>query len=327
MARETDETDEATSHVDRRSLLLALGAGSGVALASTGVGARSQQQDDSTEDDQPEDEVTVGERCSPCVDRFAGYWVPTEEQDGDGLAEVDTSQTVELRISDANVVFQDPVDGADGMANGTAALEGNESAGTEGTVGQVDTETGTPVANQTAIPEANQTDQQEGNQTVGEPGPPMESEGFPDFYFDPVGVQLSPGEVIEFRNVEELHTVTAFHPRYDVQRRIPDGVAGFSSPPMVGEDVWVYRFSEPGVYDIHCLPHLDLGMVMRVVVVEDDGTVPVGYDDPGPEAEVGVPEIPLRVLNTPELDPENIVDQGTVAWTDLTEAASEPPSF
>lgn len=147
---------------------------------------------------------------------------------------------------------------------------------------------------------------------------------FPDFPFDPVGVLAEPGDIIRFNMVNELHTVTAYHPRFGYQQRIPDGVPGFSSPPLLPDSFWLYEFTVPGVYDILCLPHEGLGMVMRVVVTEEDGSLPEAPPLVPPE-EGGPSETSAAVLETDALTPENIAAEGTVAWTDLPELGFEPP--
>jgi len=73
-----------------------------------------------------------------------------------------------------------------------------------------------------------------------------------------------------------------------------------------------------------CLPHEELGMVTRVVVGEGDGEPPEGPSAPG-EEETGPSEIAQMVLDAPELEPANILEQGPVRWEDLTGVESEPP--
>lgn len=155
-----------------------------------------------------------------------------------------------------------------------------------------------------------------------------ESEAFPDFFFDPVGLAVEPGDVVQFVNEsEDLHTVTAYAARFlpGGQDRIPDGTAPFSSGPVMGGESWLYQFEEEGVYDINCLPHEFLGMVMRVVVVEDDDDAPEAPDLASPEEGDPSPNAAL-VLSAPELEPEHIVEEGMVAWEDLTIEEKVDPS-
>lgn len=289
----------------RRSVLLALGAGSSVGLASRYAGASSQDgdDDDGTETSTPTDDGSTQGRCEPCIDRFTGYLQAGEMKDGGTEPEnIDPVTTVELRVTDADVVFVD--DGGDGQGTPT------------GTPGTEATATGTPRGTPTGP----------GTPGVGTPGGGGAGGGFPDFYFDPVGISVRPGDTVEFLVREELHTVTAYHPRYfGFQRRIPEGVPGFTSPPVTVDDSWYYRFDEPGVYDLLCLPHEGLGMVMRVVVAEE-GAEEVSEAYPEPElGEPGPSPIALKVLTAPELDPGTVVEQGQVRWTDLSNVESEPP--
>jgi plastocyanin len=144
-----------------------------------------------------------------------------------------------------------------------------------------------------------------------------EAEQFPDFFFDPVGLHVEEGDVVAFYNESDaLHTVTAFTDRYteapwlEPPRRVPDGVPPFSSPLLASDEHWLYEFDEPGVYDMYCLPHFGLGMVVRLVVGDGDFEEP-GNDDELPTAE-------QTVFGAPEMSVENIVEQGSVAWDDLT---------
>ena len=150
-----------------------------------------------------------------------------------------------------------------------------------------------------------------------------EPEGFPDFYFDPVAIEVSVGDVVEFPNPSPgEHTVSAIHPRFfGLQQRIPDGASPFSSPPVLPQENWLYRFDEFGVYDMFCIPHFELGMVTRVVVTNDD-------DDCGvpsaPELSEDLPPTVRAVLGAEALEPANVISEGPVAWTDLK---GEIPTF
>lgn len=319
-----------------------------------------------------QEDGTGFERCDPCIDPYSGYLLPSA-----GPMEMEPDSTMD---DDAGNETEPDV-GNETNATGANAT-GNE---TEPATGANETGDGAP---------GNETDDQqpETGDDEGEggtPGAPGEG-GFPDFYFDPVGIRLRPGDVVAFDIQNELHTVTAYHPRfYGFQQRVPDGTPGFTSPLIVDGDTWYYRFEETGVYDIQCVPHESLGMVMRAVVLEEGDEVPEGYGtlpteergetepgtnetepdanesqpdanesepgvndteqganetepgtnetepdtdeqdaEAGPEPGTGgIPpsELALTVLSASELAPENIVDEETVAWTDLTGVESEPP--
>lgn len=112
------------------------------------------------------------------------------------------------------------------------------------------------------------------------PGNQGDSDSDPDenpieFFFDPVGLHVEPGEVVQF-NVHgpHTHTATAFDPYFEgLPARHPKDNP-YSSPPIAAEseegpgDSWLYRFDTTGVHDIACLPHFPLGMVMRIVVFD-----------------------------------------------------------
>jgi plastocyanin len=169
-------------------------------------------------------------------------------------------------------------------------------------------------------------------------GGPGDHAGFPaeggeevpaEFIFDPVGLAVEPGDVVHFFDASGLHTVTAFSDKYadaegPLPTRVPDGTPGFSSPPLVADESWLYQFEESGVYDLLCLPHLGLGMVMRVVVFdpETDDMESEGFAPPeaGP-----VPPNAQAVLTDDALAPANIVEAGQVAWADLDLGSGEAP--
>jgi len=151
---------------------------------------------------------------------------------------------------------------------------------------------------------------------------PESGEAFPfEFYFDPVGLHVMPDGVVHFLSASGEHTVTAFHEKYSnpeiqIPTRIPGDVVGFTSPPVVGGESWLYQFETPGVYDLLCLPHLGFGMVMRVVVADPE-SADLFSETFTVSAPGNLPPNITRVLGAPELDPANVVEQETVAWGDL----------
>lgn len=114
------------------------------------------------------------------------------------------------------------------------------------------------------------------------------------FFFKPVGLQVSPGDVVQFTAVTPDHTVTAYHPAQGFQRRVPEGTPHFSSPVLNAGGAWLYQFEREGVYDLYCGPHHVLGMVMRVIVGElDEENVPEYESSFQPEQpEAGPPLLP-----------------------------------
>lgn len=143
---------------------------------------------------------------------------------------------------------------------------------------------------------------------------------FGAFHFHPVGMQIEPGSVVRFDFHSPEHTVSAFHPKQGRQLRVPTGVPEFSSPLIGAGGFWLYRFDEPGVYDLFCAPHEFGGMGMRIVVGDDPGDVvrrqgrpPFGLTAPllGTGLPHGDPDI-----GHPNLDPENIVENGPIVLGD-----------
>ncbi|GAB7009285.1 plastocyanin/azurin family copper-binding protein [Halorubrum trueperi] len=148
-----------------------------------------------------------------------------------------------------------------------------------------------------------------------------------EFFFDPVGLHVEPSEVVHFNDVSGLHTVTAFHDKFvdgdlQIPNRVPEDVPGFTSPPMMPGESWVYQFNEKGVYDYFCFPHLGLGMVGRIVVFDPEEDDVESEEFSAPEGELFPND--ERVLSAEELEPANIVEQGSVAWADLTISEQSP---
>lgn len=258
----------------------------------------------------------------------------------DGTSRAKPINVDELELTDAELATVLKNHGIDrrmlmrvfGVGAGVAALGGTASA--QGASANIDEVYGAPYALDDKVPPGLPDYTVELDHLIpgdhdefpaGGDGPPGE------FVFDPVGLHVKPGGVVHFDNQEGEHTVTAFHEKWPFFRypgftnRVPDGVPGFTSPPYVGDESWLYRFTEKGVYDVLCLPHLGFGMVMRIVVfdprkddIDDDA-----FDGYGPLAgPPGAPGNPFAnvnaVLTNEALDPENIVSEGRIRWADLT---------
>ncbi|WP_255196391.1 CHRD domain-containing protein [Halorarius litoreus] len=196
---------------------------------------------------------------------------------------------------------------------------------------------------------------------------PVEGRERPEFLFDPVGLAVEAGDVVRFTNALGAHTVTAYHPELERTLRVPNGANPYSSPLLATGSYWLYRFDQPGIYDMYCIPHEEFGMVGRVMVGEPPatgtpeetatgtetttaartgtatetgtettpsptGTPTTGTETGTPEGtpteppsngEFDLPQFPpteaaMRVFDDPLLAPENIVEQGSVAWSDLS---------
>jgi len=147
------------------------------------------------------------------------------------------------------------------------------------------------------------------------PQPPESAEELPDFVFEPTGLAVESGDVVRFTLAAPDHTVTAYHPMLGRQRRVPEGVPPFSSPVLGAETFWLYRFDEPGVYDVLCAPHEIFGMVGRIVV--DGGEANFGEE--AYPAQRGPEFTAATVFDDDALAPANIVEAGTVSWDDLAD--------
>lgn len=206
-----------------------------------------------------------------------------------------------------------------GAGAGVAALSGTASAQGKGT--RIDKVYGAPYEASEAVP-SGIVDHTVKLHIHG-PGdhddfPLEDGEEVPaEFFFDPVGLRVKPGDVVRFNVHRGLHTVTTIHSKFNeppmltFPDRVPEDTY-FTSPPVNVDDSWLYRFTTKGVYDVMCLPHVGLGMVMRLVVHDEGDPIPSDPYGPFPFPNAG------DVFAAPELTPENIITQGSVAWADLS---------
>lgn len=160
---------------------------------------------------------------------------------------------------------------------------------------------------------------------------PREKAPIPEFFFEPTGLFVEPGDVVQFTLTTPHHNVVAYHPRFGYLRRVPEGVPPFSGPLLPAGGYWLYRFDTPGVYEMNCAPHEVFGMVMRIVAGEVSGPaaqpLPDLCDAPPtgakPEESHAGPELrppeltAYTVLTDPALAPERIVENGSVSWDEL----------
>lgn len=92
-----------------------------------------------------------------------------------------------------------------------------------------------------------------------------------DFYFDPIGLYVEPGETVTWVNVSDDHSATAYGHGATVTR-IPDDATAFDSTVLSQEGAtYDHTFEVQGTYDYFCIPHKQLGMVGRIVVGEPGG--------------------------------------------------------
>lgn len=154
---------------------------------------------------------------------------------------------------------------------------------------------------------------------------PVEGRPIPEFFYQPTGLFIEPGDTVRFIADTPHHTATAYHAQHVKTQRVPEGVEPFSSPVIPINESWEYTFTEPGVYDLWCGPHEQYGMAMRLVVGEATGPGAEPVSDFSPE---GVFATAGTVLSDPALAPDNIVSKKQVMWEDLaaeSKALSAPP--
>ncbi|MDS0282850.1 cupredoxin domain-containing protein [Haloarcula onubensis] len=168
-----------------------------------------------------------------------------------------------------------------------------------------------------------------------------------DFFYQPTGLRVRPGDVLRFVFETPDHNVVSYHPAFGMYRRVPTGVGPFTSPLLgwrpetipddqvqppsetgggqAAPDTWLLSLDVPGVYDVLCSPHEVYGMAMRVVV-GDQTSAPFETADPSalPEPRVGPAGLARVTLTDPALAPRTIVDRGRVRWQDLQAVQSTP---
>ena len=143
-----------------------------------------------------------------------------------------------------------------------------------------------------------------------------------EFYFEPVGLHIQPGDTVRFIADTPHHTVTAYHGQQGKPHRVPEGVGPFSSPVIPVWESWEMTFDIAGTYDLWCAPHEMFGMAMRLVVGEPGGPAMSPITDFGPEGVFGASG---TVLSDPALEAANIVAKGSVSWAEISDAAKMPP--
>lgn len=104
---------------------------------------------------------------------------------------------------------------------------------------------------------------------------PREGAEIPEFFFEPTGLYVELGDTVKWNFVTGHHTVTAYHPGFGYQQRVPDGVPPFSAPAIPQGGYWLYTFETEGVYDYHCAPHEIFGHVGRIVCGSPEGFEPL----------------------------------------------------
>lgn len=147
----------------------------------------------------------------------------------------------------------------------------------------------------------------------------------PEFYFEPVGLSVEPGDVVRFTFETPHHTVSAYHADAGRTQRVPEGAEPFSSPVLGAGTYWLYAFEQEGVYDCYCAPHETFGMVMRIVAGSPSGPG-TGSATDSSEGE-DIPPLPVGslVLDDPAIAPDAVVSAGSVSWDEIAPENRVPP--
>lgn len=75
--------------------------------------------------------------------------------------------------------------------------------------------------------------------------------------FEPAFVMIKPGDTVKFIAADKGHNAAS------LPGMVPAGAAGFTG--SINQEIEV-RFTRPGLYGYHCIPHTGLGMVGLIEV-------------------------------------------------------------
>jgi plastocyanin len=251
--------------------------------------------------------------------------------DSDGTTRVDGARRNVLRALGAGTALA-ASSGAASAARGGRLFSADDDTADAG----IDPQFGFPAASEAVEPPV------EPDHEIDVLIRPREGAPIPEFFFQPTGLYVEPGDTVKWNFVTGHHTVSAYHPGFGFRRRVPEGVPPYSSPVMPQGGYWLYTFEEPGVYDYHCAPHEAYGHVGRIVVGSAEGFEPLpdlcaappsgggesgsgdgegdgeagdGDDGDGGEAELRLPFLTAyTVLRDESLTPECIVREGAQPW-------------
>jgi len=130
-------------------------------------------------------------------------------------------------------------------------------------------------------------------------GPPTNPNRPADFFYQPTGLHVQPGDVIKWVFTTPDHNVVPYHPAFGMRRRVPTGVTAFSSP-LLG---WRPE-SIPGD---QIEPPAEMGAPGEAAGEGDDVQTPTPTPSDGAEEEDGggngsqgpVPDTWLQAFETP----------------------------
>lgn len=130
-----------------------------------------------------------------------------------------------------------------GVGAGLAALGAGTAAGQEGE----ETPTSTPGA---GTGDAVETNEVHVVRTLIS-GPPRNPQRPADFFYQPTGLHVQPGDVVKFRFVTPDHNVVSYHPAFGMRRRVPTGVDSFSAP--------IHGWTDDSIADDQVEPPTEMG--------------------------------------------------------------------
>lgn len=97
--------------------------------------------------------------------------------------------------------------------------------------------------------------------------------------FDPVGVLIKPGQTVRWICDANVHTATAYDPKYGRHSlRIPHNAEPWNSDFLLPGQHYEARLMVEGVYDYFCAPHEVAGMVGRIIVGRAVGPGTLSFD-------------------------------------------------
>jgi PGF-CTERM protein len=222
--------------------------------------------------------------------------VVIEDEDGENLVRTDiiTDGTQEVTFTATEEMVSYYCEVHPSTMRGDVEVSASQST---------ETPTSTPESTETPTPEPTETPTPEETPSGEVHEVSMVTEG-EDYYFDPIGLHVEPGDTVRWVNDSGSHSATAY------EDRIPDGATAFDSGILNEEGAeFEQTLSTEGTTDYFCTPHKSLDMVGRVVVGE-----------PGGPAEGSMP---------PDGDvPESgrITDEESVAYSDFQSSATDTPT-
>lgn len=108
------------------------------------------------------------------------------------------------------------------------------------------------------------------------------------YYFDPIGLAVEPGETVTWVIKNGSHSTTAYKEGNSLAKvtRIPEDAKAWNSGTLSeAGTTFKHTFETEGTYDYFCIPHKSLGMVGRIVVGAPGGPAEGSMPPDGPVPE------------------------------------------